>query len=69
MSKRELRALVGAKDPASPSPEPETYYEVFEKAVAATHAGGISGQAPLPLPKGCKVWHGPVTEPTEIVGR
>ena len=41
----------------------------FEKAVAVTHARVMSGQAPLPLPKGCRVWHGPVLKPTEIVGR
>ena len=31
--------------------------------------GVISGQTPLPLPKGCKVMHGPIDKPTEIVGR
>ena len=32
----------------------------FETAVTTVHAGVISGLAPLPLPKGCRVWHGPV---------
>ena len=30
--------------------------------------GVISGQAPIPIPKGCKVWHGPIDKPREIVG-
>ena len=32
------------------------------------HAGVISGQTPLPIPKGCKVWHGPIDKPKETVG-
>ena len=28
----------------------------------------LSGQAPLPIPKGCKVWHEPVQNPREISG-
>ena len=42
--------------------------KALDKAVTVAHAGVISGQSPLPIPKGCKVWHGPIDKPREIVG-
>ena len=42
--------------------------KALDKAVMVSHSGVISGQAPLPIPKGCKVWHGPVDNPREISG-
>ena len=41
---------------------------MHDKAVTVAHSGVISGQAPLPIPKGCKVWHGPIDKPQEIIG-
>ena len=42
--------------------------KALDKAVTVAHSGVISGQAPIPIPKGCKVWHGPIDKPREIVG-
>ena len=42
--------------------------KALDKAVTVAHSGIISGQAPIPIPKGCKVWHGPIDKPREIVG-
>ena len=42
--------------------------KALDKAVTVAHSTVISGQAPLPIPKGCKVWHGPVDKPREIKG-
>lgn len=42
--------------------------DTLDKAVTVAHSGVISGQAPIPIPKGCKVWHGPIDKPREIVG-
>ena len=42
--------------------------KALDKAVTVAHSAVISGQAPLPIPKGCKVWHGPVDKPREIKG-
>ena len=38
----------------------------IDKAVTVAHSGVISGQAPLPIPKGCKVLFGPLENPREI---
>ena len=42
--------------------------KALDKAGTEAHSTVISGQAPLPIPKGCKVWHGPVDNPREIKG-
>ena len=42
--------------------------KALDKAVTVAHSGVISGQAPLPIPKGCKVLFGPLENPREISG-
>ena len=42
--------------------------KALDKAVTVAHSGVISGQAPLPIPKGCKVLFGPLESPREISG-
>ena len=42
--------------------------KALDKAGTEAHSTVISGQTPLPIPKGCKVWHGPVDNPREIKG-